>query len=41
MRQTKLLFFLLFCFIIANADAQVRFNGKAAAVDTLTGNWLL
>lgn len=41
MRQPKLIFFLLFCFIIATADAQVRFNGKTAAVDTLTGNWLL
>ncbi|MBQ3731117.1 MAG: CotH kinase family protein [Muribaculaceae bacterium] len=41
MRNFLFIVIFLFSLIAVNISGQVKFNGKSAAVDTLTGTWLL
>ena len=41
MKKELLMLSLVLCLVYCNVGAQVTFNGKKAAVDTLTGTWLL
>ena len=41
MKKELLMLSLVLCLVYCNVGAQVTFNGKNAAVDTLTGTWLL
>ena len=41
MGRFRLLLFTFLCFGIVNADGQITFDGKKAAIDNLTSTWLI